>query len=132
MIKNLFWRKEEVSSKIEFILNILFTGIPLIFALFYTNISTILAYVGAITGFALIYVFPVMVHLKRMRLKIESPLLAEAIDRNEFEVEQGPDKSPQIAIKDNFLERSNKRIEAEEEQMRHVKSKDQLMRRYYW
>lgn len=88
MIKNLFWRKAEVSPKIEFTLNILFTAIPLMFALFYTNISTILAYVGAFTGFALIYVFPVMVHLKRMKLKIENPLLAEAIDRNEYELHQ--------------------------------------------
>jgi len=55
--------------------------------LFYTNIASILAYVGAITGFALIYVFPVMLHLKRIRLKIQDPLLLEAMDRNEYEVQ---------------------------------------------
>jgi len=105
MIYNLFWSKEEVSPKVEFIFNILFTAIPLMFALFYNNIGTILSYVGAITGFALIYVFPVAVHLKRMRLSIETPLLAEAIDLNEYEVEKSTDRSPQIAIKDRFLAR---------------------------
>lgn len=68
-----------MSATAEILLTITFSAIPLLFALFYTNISTILSYVGAITGFALIYVFPVMVHLKRMRLKIENPMLAEAM-----------------------------------------------------
>ena len=82
-------------------LNIVFTAIPLLFALFYTNISTILSFVGAITGFALIYVFPVLVHLKRMKLTITNPLLAEAILRNKFEISKVSGK--EISVKDSFM-----------------------------
>ena len=65
-------------------MNITVTLIPLLFALFYPNIGTVLAYVSAVSGFLIIYVFPVLVHLKQMRTKIMHPLLAEALATNEF------------------------------------------------
>ena len=37
--------------------------ICLMFALFYPNIGTVLSYVGAICGFVIIYLLPVMVYL---------------------------------------------------------------------
>lgn len=58
--------------------------IPVIFTLFYPNVGTILGYVGAIGGFVIMYLLPVMIHLKRMKTKIQNPLLAEAIDMNAF------------------------------------------------
>ena len=67
--------------------NLLITFIPLLFALFYPNIGTVLGYVGALAGFAIIYVFPVLVHLKYMKTKIQNPLLAEAIKMNEISQE---------------------------------------------
>lgn len=60
------------------------TFVPLLFALFYANIGTVLGYCGAISGFPIIYVLPVTVYLKRMKTRIENPLLAEALQRNEF------------------------------------------------
>jgi hypothetical protein len=50
------------------------------FALFYQQVGTILSYTGAISGFLIIYVLPVMIHMKRLRTSIENPLLAEALN----------------------------------------------------
>ena len=64
IIKNIFFREREVSTLIDFSLNVSLVLIPLAFALFYPNISTVLAYSGAISGFLIIYLFPVLVYLK--------------------------------------------------------------------
>lgn len=54
--------------------------LPLLFALVYPNVGTILALVGSIAGFFIIYLLPPMVHLNRLKIKIENPLLSEALD----------------------------------------------------
>ena len=46
----------------------------LLFALFYPNIGTVLSYVGAICGFVIVYLLPVMVHLAQSREEIELKL----------------------------------------------------------
>ena len=84
MLLLLFWRKRKITDKESFILNITIITIPMLFTLFYPHIGTILGYVGAFTGFAIMYLLPVMVHLKRMKTRITNPLLAEAIDMNAF------------------------------------------------
>ena len=82
-------------------LNIIFTAIALLFALFYTNILTILSFVGAVTGFALIYVLPILVHMKKMKLSITNQLLTEAILRKKFEISEVSGK--ELSIKDGFM-----------------------------
>jgi hypothetical protein len=84
IIKNLLFRNRQVSRLVDFILNISLIFIPLCFALFYPNIGTVLAYVSAISGFLIIFVFPVLVHLKKMRTKIQHPMFSEALTTNEF------------------------------------------------
>jgi hypothetical protein len=64
--------------------------------------------VGAVSGFLVIYVLPVMVHLKRMRLQIENPLLSEALDQNavltsKTMFKDGVPQSPKIVLKEEFL-----------------------------
>lgn len=102
MIKNIFWRHSEVSELKEIALNFSFGLIPLIFSLFYPDIGTILSYAGAVSGLIIIYCLPIFVHLKQMEMKIQNPLLAEAIAMNEFKIEKNP-ASPKIAITDEFL-----------------------------
>lgn len=87
MLLLLFWNKREITRKEEIILNITIIIIPMLFTLFYPHIGTILGYVGAFTGFAIMYLLPVMVHLKRMKVRITNPLLAEAIDMNAFNMQ---------------------------------------------
>jgi solute carrier family 38 (sodium-coupled neutral amino acid transporter), member 9 len=70
ILKNLFWKKQQVSKVAEIVLNVILAAIPLLFALFYPNIGTLLSYVGSVSGFMLIYLLPVLVHLKQMKLRI--------------------------------------------------------------
>ena len=105
ILLKLLFRNKEVGTLVSLTLNLSITFIPLLFALFYPNIGTVLGYVGALSGFMIIYVFPVLVHLKYMKTKITNPLLAEAIKMNEISQEKNaPFKtSPQIAVNDKFL-----------------------------
>lgn len=84
ILLKLFFRDKEVSRFVSISLNVSITFIPLLFALFYPKIGTVLGYMGALSGFMIIYVFPVLVYLKHMRTKIVNPLLAEALLKNEF------------------------------------------------
>ena len=130
MLLLLFWNKREITRKEEIILNITIIIIPMLFTLFYPQIGTILGYVGAFTGFAIMYLLPVMVHLKRMKTRITNPLLAEAIDMNAFATSTvqkatGPPSSPKININDEFLRKRKTRVA----EMDNQRKED--MNRYY-
>ena len=71
-------------------------------------VGTVLSFAGALPGFLIIYLLPVMVHLKRMKTRIMNPILAEAIDQNAFAASAGQTKNgvpstPKIAVNDEFL-----------------------------
>ena len=119
MLQILFWSKREITKKEKVILNIVIITIPLIFLIVYPNIGTILGYVGACTGFLIMYVLPVMVHLKRIKTKITNPLLAEAIDMNAFIVKgkterpnspTGNPVTPKLRIRDDFLKQNRPKL----------------------
>lgn len=40
------------------------------FTILYPNVGSVLAYVGAVAGFLIIYTIPVLVHLSKMREKL--------------------------------------------------------------
>lgn len=136
MLLLLFWSKREITRKEGIILNITIITIPLLFTLFYPNIGTILGYVGAFTGFAIMYVLPVMVHLKRMKTRITNPLLAEAIDMNAFNMStpmpapegigaRSAPMSPKIKLNDEFLKKRRTKLD----EVEHQRATD--MNRYY-
>ena len=110
LLQMLFWTTREITRKESLIMNITIIIIPLLFTLFYPNIGTILGYVGAVTGLLIMYILPVMVHLKRMKTRITNPLLAEAIDNNAFiargKVTVGAPTSPKLRIRDDFLKKN--------------------------
>ena len=113
MLLQLFWKNTTLSKKAEFLLTVAITSVPLMFALFYPNVGTVLAYTGALSGFLIIYVLPVMVYLKQMKTKIEHPILAEAIRKNEFEVKGfSGATSPKIRVNDRFLTQEKELQEA--------------------
>ena len=65
-------------------MNALISVPPLLFAIFIPNkIGTVIALLGSISGFLMIYVVPVFAYLKMKKLQIEHPLLAAAIAENE-------------------------------------------------
>jgi len=107
MLLQIFWQNSQITRKSELLLNVGLTFIPLLFALFYPNIGTVLSFAGALPGFLIIYLLPVMVHLKRMKTRIENPLLAEAIDLNAFgssigKSNGGVPSTPKITVNDEL------------------------------
>ena len=108
MLLQIFWQNSEIKRNEEIALNVGLTFIPLLFALFYPNVGTVLSFAGALPGFLIIYLLPVMVHLKRMKTRIMNPILAEAIDHNAFGASAGPMNNgvpgtPKITVNDEFL-----------------------------
>ena len=81
----LLYRNKQVSPIKSFLITASFTMTATLFALFYPNVGTVLAYFGAVSGLLIIYCLPVFVHLKHMETKINNPLLAEAIKKNTYE-----------------------------------------------
>lgn len=62
----LFFRNKQVSSLNSFMITASFTIVAMLFALFYPNVGTVLAYFGAVSGLLIIYCLPVFVHLKHV------------------------------------------------------------------
>ena len=67
MILNLAYRGRMKTRLCDLMLNLILILIPLLFALFYPAIGSVLAYVSAVSGFLIIYLLPVLAHLKKMR-----------------------------------------------------------------
>ena len=70
---NLFGLKE--NNLIAFrVITIFISLVPLLFAIFYPKIGSILGYAGAVSGFLMIYLVPVVAYLQMKRLEILDPL----------------------------------------------------------
>jgi len=132
----LFFRKmkpEDVPKVTWFFINFTISFVPLLFALFYPSIGTILSYSGAICGFSIIYVLPVITYMKHKRTQITNPLLAEAILMNEFTKAATPDYredmplSPKITISDRTMKRKSKDLKG----MRNKANQDAAMKKYW-
>ena len=73
-----------------------------LFALFYPNVGSVLAYVGSVAGFLIIYTFPVLVHLSQMRDKItkfgqlQDPELNVSIDHSNLVNDDFDDKFTKV------------------------------------
>ena len=70
----LFYGDEEVSRLGQLVIGWCIIIVNLMFALFYPNIGTVLSYAGAICGFVIVYLLPVMVHLAQSREEIDLKL----------------------------------------------------------
>lgn len=103
LIIRLFLKAQEPSKMVGLLINIGINFFPFICALYIPHIGTLLAGVSTISGFLIIYIFPVFVYLKHMRTKITNPLLAEALVMNEFKTKTSLDRSPQIVLNKDFL-----------------------------
>ena len=128
---NLFWGTTDVPESKYRMLSLIITAIPLLFALFYPKVGSILGYAASVSGFFMIYVVPVFAYLKVEKLKITQPLLVAAMQENEVEIYVPSDKkailpkniedapgeqenlipppsfsmSPKMVISDRFLKR---------------------------
>ena len=103
LLLRLFFKAQEPARGIAFCITIGINLFPLICALYIPHIGTLLAGISTLSGYLIIYILPVFVHLKHMRTQITNPLLAEALVMNEYKAKQFEDKSPQIVINNDFL-----------------------------
>lgn len=86
LLMNLIWEQEEVDQKTFTMLNFIISFVPLIFACVYPQVGTILGFFCSISGFVIIYLIPVVCHLKRLQLQMQMPDLARALHQGEFTV----------------------------------------------
>ena len=105
LILRLFFKAQEPAKLIGVVINVGINLFPLICALYIPKIGQLLSVVGTISGYLIIYVVPVLVYLKHKRTQIMNPLLAEALVLNEYKTEKFDDKSPQIAVSNDFIRR---------------------------
>jgi hypothetical protein len=105
------------------------TVIACLFALFYPNVGTVLSYFGAVSGLLIIYCLPVFVHLKYKETALLNPMLAEAIQKNQFDMSKSAgNATPQITVNDELLTKRK-------DLMRTKKGNSDAMCRfrvYYW
>lgn len=80
----LFFPAGEPGRSVSFAITLGINVFPFCCAIWIPHIGTLLAGVSTLSGYLIIYILPVFVHLKHMRTKITNPLLAEAIVLNEF------------------------------------------------
>lgn len=71
---------QDLNDKQFHLLSTLQLFLPLLFAIFYPKVGTILSYIGSVAGFFPIYFLPVLVHLKRRKMKLEKPIWVKALD----------------------------------------------------
>ena len=73
-------------------------------AIFYPEVGKLAGMLGSISALACIYVLPTITYLKSKHTEIKHPMLADALDKNEFDIRTSHSvSSPQISIKDNFI-----------------------------
>ena len=75
----LFFRDKVQTPKIFYGVNFTILVIPTVITIFYPKIASILGSIGAIAGLFIVYILPVITHLKKFRTELEHPLLAKAI-----------------------------------------------------
>ena len=103
MVLALFYRDTEPSQAVFFAVNSTCLVVPTLITIFYPKIGSILGNIGAVAGLLIVYILPVITYLKKYRTQIEHPLLAQAIDNDQFEFRTtGAStelKSPKIVIR---------------------------------
>ena len=70
MTEELVFKGQKISRLTHRAILIGYNVLGFLFAIFYPNVGSVLAYVGSIAGFLIIYTIPVLVHLRQMREKI--------------------------------------------------------------
>ncbi len=109
----LFFRDKEMTDKIFYGVNISILVVPMLITIFYPKIGSILGSIGAIAGLFIVYVLPVITHLKKFRTELEHPELAKAIQEDQYEFRTTGTtefKSPKIAIKRREVPGAKNRI----------------------
>ena len=68
-----------------FVVNILFILPPLAFGIFYPQVGSLLGYIGSGCGLFIMYLLPIMVHLKRYRLQLTDPVAFQMLETHKLD-----------------------------------------------
>ena len=85
LVFQLFFRDKEISNRSFIAVNTVNLFIPTMITIFYPKIGSILGLIGAVAGLLIVYILPVITHLKKMRTELEHPLLAKAIENDLYD-----------------------------------------------
>jgi hypothetical protein len=88
--------------------------------IFYPKVGSILGKIGSIAGLLIVYILPVITHLKKFKTELVHPLLAKAIQNDQYEFRTSGtidiNKSPKIVIRNAIIEtqspRTKRRVHA--------------------
>lgn len=69
MVITLIWGSKEVSKATFTAVSTIQLIFPLLFAIFYPNVGSILSWSGSIAGLFIIYILPVVIHLKMVKTR---------------------------------------------------------------
>ena len=67
LVFQLFFRNKEITTKIFFSVNFVILLVPTLITIFYPKIGSILGLIGAVAGLLIVYILPVITHLKKFR-----------------------------------------------------------------
>lgn len=95
ILMNLIYKTTDVKEHQFRMINVGISTVSLLLGVFYPKPGSILGYAGAVSGFLMIYLIPVMTYLKMKKVEIENPLLAAAIQENEVRL-MIPDKKKNL------------------------------------
>lgn len=110
---NLFFGTQNVSDMQYRIVTVSISTLPLLAALFYPKVGSILGYSASLSGFFMIYVVPVLTYLKMKKIEIQNPLLAKAIQENEvYMIAPKRDHLPQSIIEKQQAEQPDSLAES--------------------
>ena len=76
LVFQLFFRDKEITQKIFLSVNVVGLLVPTLITIFYPKIGSILGSIGAIAGLLIVYILPVITHLKKFKTELKHPLLA--------------------------------------------------------
>lgn len=79
LVFQLFFRNREITPKLFQAVNITGLLVPTLITIFYPKIGSILGSIGAVAGLLIVYILPVITHLKKFRTQLEHPELVMAI-----------------------------------------------------
>ena len=103
LVFQLFFRDREITPTLFQAVNITGLLVPTLITIFYPKIGSILGSIGAVAGLLIVYILPVITHLKKFRTQLEHPELALAIQDDQYEFRTtgvtAMSKSPKIVIR---------------------------------
>ena len=109
LVFTLFFRNKEITPKIFYSVNFVILFVPTMITIFYPKIGSILGSIGAVAGLLIVYILPVITHLKKMRTELEHPLLAKAIQDDQYEFKTTGNVTPKIAIRRDLVSPNTRR-----------------------